>query len=134
MPNPFGGYQVGTLPGQRGAPNGVTGQTGGPVGPVTPSDSLLVANDVEPSLVPVGGTAVQLDAAKVANRISISIQNQGTVTVEIYPNSNKPAFGSGGWQIAAGGWFDFNYTEDIKVYAVTGGTTVNLAVFQNVKR
>lgn len=133
MPNPFGGYQIGTLPAQRGAgpasSNGVTNP-----GPVTPSDSLLVANDVMPDNPVASGTALQVDTNKVSNRISISIQNQGSATVEVYFNTPKPTFGSGGWQILAGGWFEFNYTENVKVYVVTGGTSCQLSVLQNVKR
>lgn len=135
MPNnPFGSQQTSSLP--RLVNNGgqISSAGGTVAGPVTPSDNLLVNNDVLPNLVSVTGKAVQIDANKVSNRTSISCQNQGTATVEIYPNNNNPVFGGGGWQIAAGGFFDFNFTEDVKFYAITGGTTVNLLVWQNIKR
>lgn len=136
MPNPFGSNQSSSLPASLSRNGAAGSSSSGP--PVPPSADLLVANNVNPSLVVVAGPGAdgsikQLDPDKPQGRISIAIQNQGSATVEIYPNGNKSAFGTGGWQVASGQWIEFYWTEDIKVFAVTGGTSVNLAVFQNIK-
>ena len=134
MPNPYGGYQVGTLPGQRGAPNGVTGPAGSSSGPVMPSDNLLVATSALPGQFTINATErQQLDNTNTNNRLSISVQNIGPGVVEIFPGVASPTFGQG-IQVAVGQLIDFAWTEAVKVYAIcASGQTADVRIVQNFK-